>query len=133
LMAIEFNCPHCRHLYRLPDTLAGKRATCKNAQCRQVIVVPSPATVPPTAPPPIDVEAAALSALSDEPVQEKAPPEKVIPVECPFCNNKWTVPFDKAGKNVLCPNEDCRQRVKVPEPKEDVPTDWRQQKTKLPS
>src|SRR5256885_1503571 len=59
LMAIEFSCPHCRHLYRLPDALAGKRATCKNAQCRQVIVVPSPATVPPTAPPPIDVEAAA--------------------------------------------------------------------------
>src|SRR5437868_5704999 len=128
-MAIVFNCPHCNEKYRLPDNLAGKRATCKNQACRQVIVVPQPTTVPPEtrapAAPQIDVEAAALSALTDAPAEEKAPTEKVIPVECPFCNAKWTEPYSKAGKNVLCRNEECRQRVKVPEPKEDTPEDWR--------
>ena len=39
----------------------------------------------------------------------------------------------KAGKNTLCPNPECRQRIRVPEPKEETPEDWRQRKTKLPS
>ena len=52
---------------------------------------------------------------------------------CNFCGHQWTEPMAKAGKNTLCPNPECRQRLRVPEPKEDVPDDWRQQKTKLPS
>ena len=52
---------------------------------------------------------------------------------CSFCEHKWTEPFSKAGKNILCPNPECRQRLKVPEPKVDQPLDWRQTKTKLPS
>src|SRR5262249_9156169 len=59
--------------------------------------------------------------------------EKVIPMTCAFCQHQWTEPYSKAGKNVICPNAECRQRMKVPEPKEDVPEDWRQHKTKLPS
>ena len=46
-MAIEFNCPHCGQPYRLKDDFAGMRATCKNPDCRKVITVPSPTTVPP--------------------------------------------------------------------------------------
>jgi len=130
-MAIAFNCPYCQFAYRLPDNLAGKQAKCKNPDCRKVITIP----VPPPAPDAAALEAAALLALSDEPLkQDETPPaEKVIPVVCKFCDHKWTVPWAKAGKNVLCPNPECRQLTRVDEPKEDVPDDWRQQKTKLPS
>jgi hypothetical protein len=138
-MAIVFDCPHCRHPYRLKDEFAGKRATCKNPDCRQVIVIPQPSTNGALAPdlPPAEVEAAALSALAEEAPNPQqgaaAPAEKVIPMACEYCGHKWTEPMAKAGKNVLCPNPECRQRVKVPEPKEDTPDDWRQQKTKLPT
>jgi hypothetical protein len=138
-MAIKFNCPHCQLAYRLKDEMAGKPARCKNPDCRQLITVPAPATVPPTTPDPSvparDVEADALSALSDEVARSDATPaaEKVIPVICPYCDHQWTVAWAMGGKNTLCPNPECRQRVKVPEPKEDVPLDWKQQKTKLPS
>ena len=158
-MAIEFNCPHCATPYRLKDELAGKKAACKNPDCRQVFTVPAPkATVPPTAgpppaakpvngapkpaakpparkdqtpapkpppPKPEDIEAAALAALADAPKEEK-PDDSPIPVVCAFCDHKWTEPREKAGKNVLCPNPECRQRNKVPVPKDDKPTDWRE-------
>ncbi|MBA4186701.1 MAG: hypothetical protein C0467_01660 [Planctomycetaceae bacterium] len=138
-MSIKFNCPHCQFAYRLPDKLAGSKAKCKNPECRKLIVIPSPVTIPDDAAPPMPdaatLEAAALNALSDEPpkVTEVPVQEKVIPMTCTFCEHKWTEPWAKGGKNTLCPNPECRQRQRVPEPKEDVPTDWRQQKSKLPT
>lgn len=129
-MAIEFNCPFCGTFYRLRDDLAGKRATCKNADCRKVIPVPQP--TPPTAAPPVDVEAAAMSALADEPAKANgAVSERTIAVKCTACDHQWTEPFTKAGKNVLCP--ECRHRVKVPEPKGEMHDDWRRANTRLPS
>jgi hypothetical protein len=147
-MAIVFNCPHCSHGYKLKDELAGKRATCKNPDCRQVITVPSPdvirisdlgGIVPDDAPqstaaPPVDAEAAALAALN-ETVQEKqdAEAERIIPMVCPHCDHKWTEAFEKAGKNVLCPNEECRQRIKVPIPKVGEKENWRSTASGKPS
>jgi len=153
-MAIVFNCPQCNHPYRLKDELAGKRATCKNPDCRQVIQIPNPSVngiriadlggiLPgdagndPTPLPtnPGDIEAAALQALSDTAKEkEDIAAEKAIPVVCPHCDHKWMEPFEKAGKNTLCPNEECRQRVKVPMPKKgDAPVDWRTGGTNKPS
>ena len=128
-MAIVFDCPHCKHTYRLKDEFAGRKATCKNPDCRQQITIPAPLSA-------AEAEAAAHSALVEEAPKPEdrpaaAPAEKVIPMTCSFCGHNWTEPMAKAGKNTLCP--ECRQRVKVPEPKEEVPQDWRQQKTKLPS
>lgn len=37
-MTIELNCPECGKAYKLPDTLAGKKARCK--ACSAVMVVP---------------------------------------------------------------------------------------------
>ncbi|HYH67760.1 MAG TPA: hypothetical protein VD866_23890 [Urbifossiella sp.] len=165
-MAIEFNCPHCATPYRLKDELAGKKAACKNPDCRQLLTIPAPrATVPPTvgpatgppakppAPPaakppaaakpprkdqtpapkpppprPEDVEAAALAALADAPKDEQ-PTDAPIPMTCAFCDHKWVETRDKAGKNVLCPNPECRQRNKVPVPKDEKPKDWRAEDT----
>jgi hypothetical protein len=130
-MAIEFDCPHCQHHYRLKDELAGKTATCKN--CRQKIVVPRP-DAGPTPEELAAREAAALAALSDEPAKvEQDAASQVIPVECAHCNHKWTEPLARAGKNMLCPNPECRQRVKIPEAKKEQLLDWRQQQSKLPS
>ncbi len=145
-MAIVFNCPQCDHPYKLKDEFAGKRATCKNPDCRQVITIPAaidhglrisdlggilPEDAEKNASPapqtPADVEAAALAALSDT-VKEKEDTEagSAIPMTCPHCDHKWTEPFAKAGKNTLCPNEECRQRIKVPEPKKGEARDnWR--------
>jgi hypothetical protein len=128
-MAIVFDCPHCKHPYRLKDELAGRKATCKNPDCRQQITIP----FPPSA---AELEAAAHSALNEDAAAPNgesgpAPGAKTIPMTCNFCGHHWTEPMSKAGKNTLCP--DCRQRLRVPEPKEDVPEDWRQQRTKLPS
>jgi hypothetical protein len=129
-MAIEFNCPHCAHPYKLKDELAGKTATCKT--CRQKITIPSPVTVPEKTA--AEIEAEALAAMADEPAKvEQEEAKKVVPVECPFCNHKWTEPITRAGKNALCPNPECKQRVKIPEPKDEGQYDWRQTKTKGPS
>jgi len=148
-MAIAFNCPHCGVVYRLKDELAGKRATCKNADCRKVIAIPQPMTVPPSAgppdaplaavsPPPVakdrtppprtvaDIEAAARAALADAPKAEAKPGDQVIPVVCRYCDHQWTEPLAKAGKNALCPNPDCRQVQKVPVPKDATPQNWRE-------
>ena len=114
-MAIEFNCPHCQHQYRLKDELAGKTATCKG--CRQKITIPQPITIPDDAPG-LDAaaaEAAALAALADEPVKaEQDAASKIIEVECQFCNHKWTEPLTRAGKNTLCPNPECKHQVEAP-------------------
>lgn len=129
-MAIEFDCPHCGHHYRLKDELAGKAAACKN--CRQKIVIPQPVAIPDDDPP-ADLEAAAVAALSDAPKAEEDPSKKLIPVECNYCGHHWTEPISRAGKNTLCPNPECRQRVKIPEPKDEGQYDWRQTRTKGPT
>lgn len=130
-MAIEFDCPFCRHHYRLKDELAGKSATCKN--CRNKFTIPAASAVA-TGPAlsSEEAEAKALEAFADEPAVER-PKNTVIDVECTYCNHKWTEPIARAGKNALCPNPECRQRVKIPEPKDEGQYDWRQARTKGPS
>ncbi|VTR95612.1 unnamed protein product [Gemmata massiliana] len=136
-MAIEFNCPHCQHAYRLKDEFAGKSATCKT--CRAKLTIPQPVVVAGgvprlTAEEIAEAEAKALAALADEQAQvEKDAAAQLIPIECQHCNHKWTEPLARAGKNTLCPNPECRQRVKIPEAKNDAPLDWRVERSKLPS
>ncbi len=133
-MAIEFDCSHCGFHYKLKDELAGKKATCKN--CREKIVIPHPVTVPDDGPA-LDAaaaEAAALAALADEPAKaEQDEANKIIPVECQYCSFKWTEPIARAGKNTICKNPECKQRIKIPEPKDEGQYDWRQTRTKGPS
>ena len=145
-MAIVFNCPECDFPYKLKDELAGKKATCKNPDCRKQILIPAPSSnglriadlggiMPENAGPndtplptnPADLEAAALAALRDtSKEQEDTAAEQAIPMVCPHCDHRWIEPYAKAGKNTLCPNPECRQRVKVTPPKKgDVPQDWR--------
>ena len=123
-MAIETQCPHCRKAYRLPDELADKKVTCKG--CRQTFTV-APAAVAaaparPARPAQIDAESLAAQAFAEE---VAAPVEnRVVPMTCAICEHKWAEPWDRQGKNVLCP--ECRHRQKVPEQKVVKPSDWRQ-------
>jgi hypothetical protein len=135
-MAIEMQCPACKKGYRLKDELAGKRVTCANPACRTAFVVPAkPGTgTAPTlaamksaaaakAKSAVEVETAALTALRDEPDEEPVE-SRVIPVKCDNCDHQWTEPWDKQGKNVLCPECRTRQRVPIPDTKKGK-TDWR--------
>ena len=148
-MAIEMQCPACKKAYRLKDELAGKKVTCANAECRTVFGVPvKPGTgTAPTlaalkataakspakpvakaparaaAPPAFDVETAALTALNDDP-DEVVAETRVVAVKCSNCDHQWSEPWEKQGKNVLCPECRSRQRVPVPEAKGGK-TDWR--------
>lgn len=128
-MPIAFDCPYCHTPYRLRDELAGKRAKCKNPACGQLLAIPQPnvagppgANGKPKPPSSAEVEAAALAALADE-AREEAPAAATIAMTCVACEHKWTEPVEKAGKNVLCP--DCQTRQKVPIPKDPSKRDWR--------
>jgi ubiquitin-protein ligase len=46
---IEFHCPHCSRLFRIPDEYAGRTAKCK--ACGNSLTVPSPVAVTASAPP----------------------------------------------------------------------------------
>ncbi len=150
-MAIEMQCPACKKAYRLKDELAGKKVTCANAECRTVFAVPvkpgtgtaptlaalkatagkspakpaakAPARVAAPPPPAIDVETAALTALNDDP-DEVVAETRVVGVKCSNCDHQWSEPWEKQGKNVLCPECRSRQRVPVPAAKGGK-TDWR--------
>lgn len=131
-MPIAVTCPHCQTRYpKIPDGLAGKTVKCKKEECRQDFLVPVPLSA-------AELEAAALAALDDAPAAQAgggtATDQRTIPMTCTVCEHKFAVPFEKAGKNVLCENPDCRARLKVPVPKDEKGvSDWRSANTGRPS
>lgn len=77
-MSIEFRCPHCQRLLRVPDGSEGKQAQCP--QCQAMVQVPAPGA-PPAAPSPTpgspnpfptNFPAAAAPPASDNPYQAPA-------------------------------------------------------------
>lgn len=150
-MDIKFQCPHCGGTYQAPESMAGKKITCRRENCRLVIEVPTtstggngtaakpapvrkpvPAGTGTAPPPPPDADALAASLLSEEqptPDQIAAAEGKPIPVQCPSCDHKFEVGRDKADKNVVCP--ECTYRFKVVVKEETKPRDWREGKKRL--
>ncbi|MFO0849000.1 MAG: hypothetical protein U0871_10675 [Gemmataceae bacterium] len=116
-MPIDTTCPHCSKAYKLKDELAGKRVTCGNPNCRQPFNVPAAKEpVAAKAAPRPDADAVAAAAFADDP--DTAP--QVVHMTCSMCEHKWDEPWEKQGKNVLCP--ECRHRQKVPVQKKE---EWR--------
>lgn len=97
--------------------------------------IPEPRRPKPAAKPPVDADTLALQALAeaDESTIEKEPPpdQRTIAMVCAVCDHSWTEPWDKQGKNVICP--DCRHRQQVPVQKKVEKADWRNPNANRPS
>ena len=121
-MAIRFKCPHCQKPLSVKNEFAGKKGTCP--ACKKGLTIPAPAPVSA----PVDVEALAAAALTEEPAApvEKKPPTK-IDFTCPFCDAPVQFGADLAGKQAPCP--ECRRIIKVPQLVKDEPVDWRKPAT----
>jgi hypothetical protein len=123
-MTIKFNCPHCKKVLTVKNEYAGRRGQCSS--CKKPVVVPAPVSQA------VDIEQVAAAALADAPAAPAAPQStKNIEFVCTFCEAKVTVTSDLAGKRTPCP--ECRRIVKVPEPGEGKPKDWRQVDPRRPS
>ena len=62
-MTIEFNCPHCQRLFRVPEELAGRSAKCKSCggaltvpMASTAVVAPAPKPIPVPRPQPVGAE-----------------------------------------------------------------------------
>ena len=87
-MAIEFGCPACKAVLRVPDDAANQKGRCPS--CRQKIRVP-----------PIPREAAAPA------------PKMAIEFTCPRCQAVIRSPAEAAGQKGHCPQ--CQGKIRVPE------------------
>lgn len=120
---IRFACPSCEKVYKVPDGMGGKVASCTN--CRTQFLIPNPTVLELSPPPPPEPEI-----LEAEVVEEVIPPpptpsKLIIPVvlePCPQCRTVLTVTTDDLGHPVECPR--CRtiytcveqRKVTVPPP-----------------
>jgi hypothetical protein len=128
-MPIRIKCPKCQTVLGVKESLAGKKAHCP--KCRYLLAIPAPKVA--AAGPAPDAEALAASLFADEPAPVKPAVTQFIEFECPFCIEMVKVNADMAGKQVPCPNPECKRIVKVPLLKEDKPKDWRQVNPRGPS
>lgn len=104
-----------------PDTNAGNPDATKSSS-------PQTPEIPPE-----NVEDEALAALADEPepVEDAAP--KTIEFVCQWCDETVQVPIEQGGKQIQCPNAECRRIVKVPMPKVEGKKDWRKMDRRGPA
>ncbi len=75
--------------------------------------------------PPEHVEAEALEAFTDasKPAEDETP--KTIDFTCMYCEQELHLPLEEAGKQMQCPNVECKRILKVPLPKVVEKRDWR--------
>src|SRR5206468_13014381 len=107
---IHLSCQKCGKRLRVKKDLAGGRVRCPNKSCTASLEVP--ATVPPD---------------REETEGEKkrrqfwkwfksSERDSGIRFTCPHCRRHLRVSSKYAGRNVRCPNGDCRQSVIIPLP-----------------
>lgn len=89
-MAIEFGCPACKAVLRVPDDAAGQKGRCPT--CSQKIRVPE---LPP--------EATAVASMTS----------MAIEFLCPRCRAVIRSPAEAAGQRGLCPQ--CQGKIQIPE------------------
>ena len=139
---IKFRCPHCKKPLSVRDHLAGKKANCP--ACKKPMRIPTPGapatagSAKPGAPEEVrseaELEQLAAAALGDESSGNGAAAETAtIDFSCEYCETTIQAPRSEAGKRMQCPNPECRSLVKVPNPTEDKPKDWRELAKKGPA
>lgn len=121
-MPVRFKCTNCKKGLVVKDHLAGKRVACP--VCKTPVVVPVPQA------PPVDVEALAAAALAEDDNKSKQQEQAAAPKAsgtidfvCQFCDAELKLPAGLAGKKEPCP--ECKRIIRVPNPAEDKPKDWR--------
>lgn len=104
-MSISFACDSCGKSFTVDDSLAGRKAKCKN--CQAPIVVPGGDDPIPVAP-----------MLDDEPMTAEVVQAEVvsgddkIEFQCEFCGTTMRVRPDLAGKRGKC--KSCQAAITVP-------------------
>ena len=84
-MAIEFGCPSCQQMVRVPDGAAGKKGKCP--RCGTIVQIPGPAAAAP----------------ADAAAPKPAKPGTVS-FPCPGCGRTMNAPVAMAGKKGKCPH-----------------------------
>lgn len=120
-MSISFTCPHCKKAYKVKDELAGRKATC--AGCKKSLTIPKLA--PAAKPNRLEgiTTAAAPTPSTESAVQPTPSAADAIEVTCMYCDARFRVGSELAGKNAPCP--ECRKIVKVQAQVKKEPIDWR--------
>jgi len=81
-MAIEFNCPECAALIRVPDTASGKKGTCPS--CSVKLRVPKIELPAPAAAQPMSAPAPPVEPVPPAPAFPAPPPDPTIPARPDF-------------------------------------------------
>jgi len=136
-MPIDTRCPHCQKAYRLKDEFLGRKVKCPNPECQKPFAVvpveaaPKPAAAKkPAVTAEQDAEALAAAMFNDNSGPAAPGDTRTVEMACANCDHKWAVPFEKKGKNVICP--ECNFLQKVPDKKEKK-IDWRDPNADRPS
>lgn len=112
-MAIEFNCPSCSAVIRVPDSAAGGKGKCP--RCTRRIKVPKVSTRTEPKPPPEELEFL-MSAPEPAGTESSADPDEVLFAEAPEGGFDAEAPFDPFAPAPVAPGTIRTQPARQPLP-----------------
>lgn len=124
-MPIEFSCPSCHQLVRMPDAVAGKKGCCPN--CNGIVHIPKESTANvepkpaphPTPEPKKKQRFKTESDLKPAPVKPAPTAAGAMDFRCPKCGHGVKTPAIAAGMLGECPK--CKSVIQIPKTSQAAP------------